>query len=59
MQEMLRTSLDTYNKFTINFNLHTLSHPALLHGSESIGKLMRLRHEIRQQITFLKNEIKK
>ncbi|WP_440881715.1 hypothetical protein [Tenacibaculum sp. C7A-26P2] len=59
IKESLRNLLEHYNKFTIHTNLNVLSHPAQIHISEELPKLLAYRRLMIKEIKFVKNEILK
>ena len=59
IKESLRNLLEHYNKFMIHTNLNILSHPAQIHISEELPKLLSYRRLMIKEIKFVKNEILK
>ena len=58
MLETLRYLLESYNKFIIHTNLNFLTHPAQVHFSDDILKMINFRKIVRKEILFVDNAIK-
>ena len=58
MMETLRYLLESYNKFIIHNNLIFLTHPAQMHHTNDLKKMINYRKIVRKEILFVKNAIK-
>ena len=58
MMETLRYLLENYNKFIIHTNLNFLTHPAQVHNSFDLNKMINYRKTVQKEILFVNNAIK-